>query len=56
MRLLDAKLLQEDALNKVDIVSVKKEDVEPTIRYISLAADIPFQDLHPVGTAGKATG
>ncbi|KKL74284.1 hypothetical protein LCGC14_2066450 [marine sediment metagenome] len=55
MRLLDARLLKEDkALSKAKIVRVSKKDVEPTLRYIALASNIPFEDLHPVGTAGKA--
>jgi len=53
MRLLDSKLLQERSLSKVKVSPVKKEDVEPTLRYISLAANIPFQDLHSIGSAGK---
>lgn len=54
MRLLDARLLQERSLSKVNIVRVSKEDVEPTIRYISLAANIPYNEIFPIGTAGKA--
>ena len=54
MRLLDSKLLQEQSLDKSIVSPVKKEDVEPTIRYISLAANIPYNDLHPIGAAGKA--
>ena len=50
MRLLDARLLQEQSLNKTKIVHVKKEDVEPTIRYISLAANIPYDEIFPKPT------
>lgn len=55
MRLVDARLLQENkVLRNVNVVSVSKEDIEPTIRYISRLTNIPFEDLHPVGSTGKA--
>lgn len=54
MRLLDARLLREQSLNSTKIVPVKKEDVEPTIRYISLAANIPYDEIFLIGAAGKA--
>jgi len=54
MRLLDARLLHERSLSKVNIVRVSKGDVEPTIRYISLAANIPYDEIFPIGAAGKA--
>lgn len=54
MRLHDARLLQEDkALRDVKVLRVRKDDIEPTLRYVSQISGIPFDDLHLIGSAGK---
>ena len=55
MRLVDARLLQENkVLRDVNVVSVSKDDIEPTLQYVARLTNIPFEDLHPVGSTGKA--
>ncbi len=55
MRLVDARLLQENkVLRKVNVVSISKDEIESTLRYVSKLTNIPFEDLHPVGSTGKS--
>jgi hypothetical protein len=56
MRLLDARLLQENKVlsKNISVSRINARDVEPTLHYVSQISGIPFQDLHPVGSTGKA--
>jgi hypothetical protein len=55
MRLVDAKLLKENKVMKdFNLVEVPKESVEGILEYVSQVSGIPQEDLHPVGSTGKA--
>jgi hypothetical protein len=55
MRLVDARLLQEDkVLREAKVVGITRDEVEPTLRYVSRLANIPLEDFHYVGSTGKA--
>lgn len=53
MRLLDAKLLSEKKMLTEAVTRVHKNDITPTLRYVSQITKIPFEDLHQVGSTGK---
>ncbi len=56
MRLVDAKLLKEDnkAMSNVDILRVPKGSETGIIEYVSRISGVPVEDLHLVGSTGKA--
>jgi len=57
MRLLDAKLLQEDnkAMSDFKLLRVTKGSEKGIINYVSELSGVPIEDLHPVGSTGKAS-
>lgn len=41
------------AMKGMNVERIKREDVPPTVQYVSKLAGIPVKDLHPLGSTGK---